>query len=85
MDRYGPSNDKCSQCGLYHPPLKQGENCPMVKEKTADGREINLDNFLTNMKNIMTANIKKNNIKDIPKFSGNIIVALNKVIETYKE
>jgi len=85
MDRFGPSNDQCSQCGLYHPPLRPGEKCPMAKEKTTDGKEINLDNFLINMKNIMVANIKKNHIKDIQKFSGHIIVALNKVIETYKE
>lgn len=85
MDAFRPSNDKCGQCGLYHPPIRPGERCPMAKEKAADGTEIDLNKFFLNMKNIMIANIKKNDIKNIDKFTGHVIVNLNKIIETYKE
>lgn len=84
-DDFRPTFGKCNQCGLFHPPLKSGEICPMAKEKTSDGTEINLNIFFTTMKNIMVANIKKNNIKDIQKFSSYVIINLNKIIETYKE
>jgi hypothetical protein len=84
-DDFRPTFGKCNQCGLFHPPLKSGETCPMAKEKTSDGTEINLNPFFSSMKNILTANIKKNNIKDIQKFTGNLIIELNKIIETYKE
>lgn len=84
MDFMSPSAGVCRQCGFSHPPLAPGEKCPMAKEKTENGNEIDLDNFLLNMKTIMVANIKKNNIEDIKKFTNYMIIELNKLIEKYR-
>lgn len=75
----------CEQCGFSHPPLRTGEKCPMAKEKTPSGQEINFNEIFNSLKNILTSQIKNKNIKDLKKFFGKIIIEITKISEEYKE
>lgn len=81
----GVSFSICSQCGYSHPPLPTGEKCPMAKEKSPSGIDIDYTEFFSSLKNILTSQINKKDIKDIKKFFGNIIVEITKISEDYKE
>lgn len=84
-DQLSPNNPKCNQCGFHHPPLKEGENCPMAKQTDNYGTEIEIGEEITQIKNILVANIQKKGIKDHKKFVRHLIVKLNKHIEEYSE
>lgn len=75
----------CTQCGFSHPPLNPGAKCPMAKEKTETGKEINFDQFFISLKNILTNQIQQKKIEDVSKFFGNILVKINSFTEDYKE
>jgi hypothetical protein len=79
-----PSTPLCSQCGMYHPPLEEGQECPM---KNKNGNENNntpeIGNFIVTMRSIILNNIEKNNINDIEKFKNYLIIELNRIIENY--
>ena len=75
----------CGQCGFSHPPIPGGEKCPMAKEKSPSGEELDFSQFYSSLKNILTSQIQKKNIKDTKKFLGNIIIELLKIVEAYKE
>lgn len=76
---------KCSECGLSHPPVPVGEKCPLAKEKTITGEEINFNDFFVSLKNILTSQIKIKQIKDYKKLLGKMIVEITKIAEEYKE
>lgn len=78
-------SNECSQCGLIHPPLKEGETCPMAPEITIDGEVVNYDHFLRSLKDILTSQIKSKKIKDRQKLFGIIIVEITKFLEEYRE
>jgi hypothetical protein len=75
----------CTQCGFSHPPLKEGELCPMAKVKTNDGNDIDLTNFFTSLKSILISQISKKNIKDPKKILSFTIVMITKLLEKYEE
>lgn len=75
----------CKFCGYSHPPIRQGEKCPMAKEKTNSGEEIDFNSFFASLKNILISQIKIKNVKDSKKFLGNILVEITKMSEGYKE
>lgn len=81
----GMVNPVCGQCGYAHPPIAQGSKCPMAKEKAPDGKVIEYEQFFASLKNILTSQIQKKNIKDTKKFLGNIIIEIVKIAEAYKE
>ena len=68
----------CQQCGYSHPPVKEGEKCPMAKEKTQTGEFIDYESFFSSLKNILTSQIQQKNIKDSKKFLGNILMKITK-------
>jgi len=76
---------ECSQCGLSHPALPNGEKCPMAKEHTPDGKEINYEQFMRNVKNITSSQIQFKKIKDPDKMFAELTVAFMKIVESYKE
>jgi len=75
----------CPQCGFTHPPIADGSRCPMAKEKSPTGETIDFSTFIPSIKNIITSQIQKKNIKDTKKLLGNIIVEVLKITEAYKE
>jgi hypothetical protein len=75
----------CRQCGFSHPPIAEGSRCPMAKDKSPSGEEIDFTGFNSSIRNILTSQIQKKNIKDTKKFLGNIIVEILKIVEGYKE
>ena len=81
----GMTQPICPQCGFGHPPLAAGEKCPMAKDKTPSGEIIDFTSFFSSLKNILTSQIQKKNIKDSKKFLGNILVDILKIAEEYSE
>jgi hypothetical protein len=75
----------CPDCGFAHPPVPAGSRCPLAKEKTASGEEINLEVIFTPLRNILISQIKKKDIKDQKKLFGKIILEVTKIVEDYKE
>lgn len=87
-----PTNDisgnACPQCGTIHPPLPPGTKCPMAKIKVKDGdkeKEIDVNKFLVDLRNIILSQAEKKNIKDVEKLFKNIIVEVTKYLEGYSE
>jgi hypothetical protein len=79
----------CPQCGIIHPPLPPGVRCPMasVKVKTQDGneKEVDINKFLVDLKNIIISQSDVKKIKDLEKLFKNIILETTKYLESYKE
>jgi hypothetical protein len=75
----------CDQCGKVHPPLKMGEKCPLANSTTPDGKEINMNKFLVNLKNIVISQSQKKQIKDVNKLFDMVTVEVMKFLEKYKE
>lgn len=80
-----PTFTNCPQCGFSHPPVPPGEKCPMAKEKTNDGTEINFDDFFKNLKIILISQIKKKNIKDPKRILAFTTIMITKLLEKYEE
>jgi hypothetical protein len=84
-----PSFGQCSQCGMFHPPVRPGEICPLkpLTVKTADGtnQQVEVEKYLVTMKTILVSQLGKKTIKDPKKFFQNMIIELTKYIEGYKE
>jgi len=74
---------RCEQCGFTHPPVTG--KCPMAKEKSPSGQELDLNPLFMPLRTITISQIQKNNIKDLKKFFGYIIVEMTKLMEKYKE
>ncbi len=68
----GMSQGVCRECGFSHPPVQGG--CPMKKQKSPSGEELNFEICLAPMKEILFAQIKMKNIKDSDKFFKHIII-----------
>lgn len=82
-----PSLPQCPQCGKFHPPLQEGEDCPLkgTSDGTGVNNQVDVGNFLAKMKSILLNNIEKKEIKDLDKFQNHLVVELNKIIENYHE
>ncbi|MBU0777911.1 hypothetical protein KKF82_06615 [Patescibacteria group bacterium] len=79
-----PSN-VCQQCGLSHPPLPAGAKCPMVKQATVDGEDIDYGNFLANMQNIVASQVEIKKIRKPKEMFAKLIVEFMKLVENYEE
>lgn len=77
--------DVCNQCGFSHPPLKEGEVCPMAKVKTNDGSDIDFTTFFTMLKSILISQISKKNINNPKRILSFTLVAITKLLEKYEE
>lgn len=75
----------CPQCGFSHPPIALGEKCPMAKDKTNDGTEINFDDFFKDLRNILISQIKTKNIKNPQRILAFTTVMITKLLEKYEE
>ena len=79
----------CPQCGQLHPPIPDGKKCPMAKDKFKDDKgeeiEVDINKYLTNLKNIVVSQIEMKGIKDPNKLFKHLTVELMKVLEAYNE
>lgn len=80
-----PITSQCPQCKLIHPILKEGEKCPMAKEFTNNGQEIDVNSFLSKLKDIYISNIKIKKIQNIKTFTSSLLIEITKYCENYKE
>ncbi len=89
MADFRPSVPQCPQCGKFHPPLKEGEECPLKNtinnNQSGSNKSVDVSDILLNMRNILISNIQSKEIKDLEKFKQYIIIKLNKEIENYSE
>jgi len=76
---------KCEQCGMFHPPLAQGQSCPMAKGTSATGESIDFNLLFGPLKNICTAQIEIKKIKDWRKMFAEITLKINEYVENYTE
>jgi len=77
--------NECPQCGIMHPALQPGETCPLTPIKDKEGNVIEFDDFLRQLKDIITSQIQSKGLKDQKKLFGGAIVEMTKFLETYKE
>jgi hypothetical protein len=79
----------CPQCGQLHPPVAEGTKCPMAKDKFVDatGNEVDVDvnKYLTNLKNIVVSQIESKGIKDPNKLFQQLTVSVMKFLEGYND
>lgn len=80
-----PSLPQCDQCGKFHPPLEEGEICPLKEVVESNQKGIDLNHFLSTMRKVLLTNIENKNITDIDKLEKHLIVKLTKEIENYEE
>lgn len=80
-----PSFEMCPQCGTYHPSLKPGEKCPVAPIKSADNKMVDINNFLSMLKNIIESQVSKKGIKDPEKMVKQLIVNITIFLENYNE
>ena len=80
----------CRQCGVIHPPIREGEKCPNAsiisnKEIEAGIDDIIVNKNLVNMRNIIISQMSNKGIKDGKKFFAYAIVELTMALERYNE
>jgi len=83
-----PTPGACSQCGMLHPPLKPGEICPNAKvevKSEKNGKEVNINKYVTNIRDVIISQISIKKIKDPDKLFQNITLELTKFLEGYNE
>lgn len=80
-----PIFDNCPQCGMVHPPLKEGVPCPMRPVKSATGVEVDTSKFLAALKNILISQIHIKQIKNVNKLMNEMVIHVTKFLEGYKE
>lgn len=81
----GTSSPRCEQCGTLHPPLRPGEICPVAPIKDTKGKEVDLNPFFAQLKNIFLSQISKKNIKNHSKLFQHIVVEITRILENYVE
>lgn len=77
--------DNCPQCGMVHPPLKEGTICPMRPVKSIEGKDIDTSKFIASLKNILISQIQAKKIKNPNKLMNEMVIQLTKFLEGYKE
>ena len=75
----------CPECGMFHPPLRQGESCPNKPAVNKDGKVIPFESFFSKLKIICKSQIDKKNVKDPEKLLNKVILVVTKELEKFKE
>lgn len=78
-------SNECHECGLFHPPIPEGQKCPMAKQTTKDGSEIEYNGILSNIRNILASHIDSNNITKVKKMFSKLTIEFMKIVENYEE
>lgn len=79
--------DSCPQCGVMHPPLRAGENCPVKKVEVVEAglKEEDVTKLIINLRNIAISQIGAKGIKDGNKLFKYLTVEFMKTLEAYSE
>jgi len=83
-----PTPGACHQCGILHPPLRQGEKCPIAKVEVTsekEGKSIDVNKYLVTLRDILVSQISIKQIKDPDKLFKNITLEITKFLEGYNE
>jgi len=77
---------RCPDCGLMHPPLPHGQKCPSAPvQNKQTGEEVDLSQFLGQLRTIAVSQIASKGIKDPKKMLAHIIVKVTQEMENYTE
>jgi len=76
---------RCDQCGTFHPPLKDGQKCPVAPIKSKEGEPLDLNPFFAQLKNICVSQIEQKGIKNHDKLFQHVILEVTKSLENYHE
>ena len=79
---------ECPQCGFSHPPLPEGAICPNAKATIETGgikKELNIEQYLVDLRNIILSQISSKSIKNPDKLFQNVTIEVAKYLETYSE
>jgi len=74
----------CPQCGIMHPPCKPGELCPLAKVKTPEGKTIDFEKFLADLKIILVSQFESRKVTNHEEVFKKIKLEVMKVLEGYK-
>jgi hypothetical protein len=74
----------CPQCGIIHPPLRSGEKCPLAKVKNKDGKVIDFEKFLADLKIMLISQFETRQIVNHEDVFKKIKMEVMKILEGYK-
>jgi len=80
-----PTQGQCPQCGLFHPPLPPGQKCPNAPIKIAGISDAEVNEIVVKVKDILASQLEQKGVKDIKKFTNEMILSLMNFCEGYKE
>jgi hypothetical protein len=79
-----PTFDKCSQCGMFHPPIPVGQICPQAPVKIEGISDQQVNQMLASVKNILVSQIKANKITDGNKLMQGLVIHIMKFFDEKK-
>lgn len=74
----------CPQCNLLHPPVRPGERCQLTPVKTKDGKTIDFEPFLADLKIMMVSQFEIRKIVNPEEVFKKIKMETMKILEGYK-
>ncbi len=74
----------CPHCGLIHPPINPGQECPNAPIQIGE-EKFDTTTFFVDLKNISISQIEKKGIKDVEKMFKSLIIEITKFLENYEE
>jgi len=77
----------CPQCGIMHPPLQEGQKCPVkkVEVKEAGITEDMVTKFTVDLRNIAISQVESKGLKDGNKLFKYLTIEFMKILEAYSE
>jgi len=78
---------ECPQCGIMHPPLQEGQRCPVkkVEVKEAGITEDMVTKLTVDLRNIAISQVQSKGIKDGNKLFKHLTIEFMKILENYNE
>lgn len=80
-----PAFGACPQCNLIHPPLRQGEMCPNAPVVTKEGKKIDFEKFLVDMKFMLISQFELKKIDTPEEVFKAIKIETMKILERFKK
>ena len=79
----GFAGSQCSECGMLHPPLPQGQRCPNAKVVVEGVKDEDVRKFVNDLNTIMLYHIQTKKISNTKKLFGEITLLVAKHMESY--
>jgi hypothetical protein len=80
-----PAFGACPQCNLLHPPLRPGEMCPNASVVNKEGKKIDFEKFLVDMKFMLISQFELKKIENPEEVFKNIKIETMKILERFKK